>query len=394
MREVTTSEVRCEFAEDLKITDVHELTIPNLLPDGNYDVTVAPMFVEFLQYKEPNYIVGPESQVFQLLTGQDAPESAPLNFDTSSRDSVRVDLVWDEPLLANGQVSYSIDCSCSQNEVSERTSWLLPSTEYTFTVTPFTTADAGPNATVTVKTCQEDTRATAKTRDACFALPGFILAEDGVTARPCADFAQEIVVNVCFYPTSDLGVNASSLVMREGFWRTSSDSSDFRACPLAGACVGGLTDDLCQANYTGSLCAVCEEDFFLNGQVCVSCLEEGVLHYLPLIIFLVLLISAAVATRRIARQRETTSLKVLESTGTISKVLLTTFQILSAFTWSLGVAFPELEPRNSHHHSDFTENNLPLGCASSYLTLENLRLCYVRRCLSLFQDLCGLYRVG
>lgn len=391
-------EIRCEFAEDLEITGGYEFTIPNLLPDVDYQVTVTPIFVEFALFREPNYVIGPESQVFQLRTGQDAPDSAPLNLDTSSRDSDRIDLIWEEPLQANGAVSYAIDCSCSQTRVSERTSTsfagLLPSTEYTFTVTPFTASGAGPNATLTVKTCQPDTRANAKTDDTCFALPGYFLAEDGVTARPCAEFAEEIVVNVCFDTASDLGVNASRLLMQEGFWRTSSDSSDFRPCPLAGACVGGIADDLCRANYTGPLCAVCEQGFFLNGQVCESCVEPDVSGFGPLIAFFVVLIAAVFVLKVYAWKKQITAFEALETMGTKAKVLLTTYQIVSAFTWSLGVAFPEAYSQLLSIlffiTLDVTEVVLPLGCALELTYLGELAIVL---CLPLFVFIPGFLRL-
>ena len=336
---------RCEFAKDLENGAEYSIVIPDLVPDSNYQVTILPIFVEFELYREPNYIFGPASKVFLLRTADDIPESAPLNLVATAREAGRIDLVWDPPIRANGELSYGIDCSCSQSGVSRRTSFsfigLSPTTEYTFTVTPLTSVGPGPNASITVSTCQTNTRAGPETQDTCFAAPGFFLDYDQFTARPCSAFTAEIAFEACASLGSVIGVNTSGLVMNEGFWRTSETSSDFRACPIESACIGGLAGDLCDFNYTGPLCAVCETGFFFNGRVCDSCSSMSSTNYaIPLTVF-TLLVLAILLGKLYAYRSETSLFKMIEPLEPKAKVLFTTYQIIGTFSWSLGVAFPQ-----------------------------------------------------
>jgi len=71
------------------------------------------------------------------------------------------------------------------------------------------------------------------------------------------------------------GATLESLPLEEGFWRTTSTSTDIRACIVKEACVGGTeAGKYCAEGHEGPYCDVCEESYSKNSEgLCVSCEE-------------------------------------------------------------------------------------------------------------------------
>jgi hypothetical protein len=73
-----------------------------------------------------------------------------------------------------------------------------------------------------------------------------------------------------------------------GSWRISLASTDALPCPWgAEACLGGLTygNTSCAAGYVGPLCALCDEDSFLEptARVCEKCTSANIASSLALL---------------------------------------------------------------------------------------------------------------
>ena len=71
----------------------------------------------------------------------------------------------------------------------------------------------------------------------------------------------------------------STVVSREGFWRSGIASSTFYACPTPETCVGGAirrtADDQCVQGNAGILCATCAKHYVRSGGACTWC-KDGV----------------------------------------------------------------------------------------------------------------------
>ena len=71
----------------------------------------------------------------------------------------------------------------------------------------------------------------------------------------------------------------STVVSREGFWRSGKASSTFYACPTPETCVGGAilrtTDDQCFEGNAGILCATCAKHYVRSGGACTLCKDGG-----------------------------------------------------------------------------------------------------------------------
>lgn len=137
-------------------------------------------------------------------------------------------------------------------------------------------------------------------------------------------------------------LRVDDLNVASGFWRPLITSIDIRECPLGStACIGGQNLSLCQPNYEGPLCAICSEGYFSNGAGCDRCEDPNLTSFAPLIAALstvvVLLLVSVCVVRRYAHRLSLAGKLALKL-----KVLISTYQIVGTFTWTLGTAFPSL----------------------------------------------------
>ena len=170
----------------------------------------------------------------------------------------------------------------------------------------------------------------------CVAKRGFFLDQSQTQALACSAFGKGVELKDCL--VDDLGVD--DLNIASGFWRPSLVSTDIRACPLGStSCGGGQNVSLCQPNYEGPMCAVCSEGYFSNGAECDRCEEPNLTSFTPLIAalctFVVLLLASVCVVRRFAHRFSLAGKLALKL-----KVLISTYQIVGTFTWTLGTAFP------------------------------------------------------
>jgi hypothetical protein len=83
----------------------------------------------------------------------------------------------------------------------------------------------------------------------------------------------------------------NQLVLNSGYWRRYADNEAVLSCPLQDACVGGnMTGEaLCAAGYSGQLCAVCDNGYYLDDAKCVKCASGG--FFSPVLVVLLTFLS-------------------------------------------------------------------------------------------------------
>lgn len=93
-------------------------------------------------------------------------------------------------------------------------------------------------------------------------------------------------------PSNTLSCYGSTLVLKEGFWRISSNSIDIFSCPYGSkACKGGETINIesCNIGYEGPLCGVCQSGYGLHTatKTCVECSGVSVIDQIDLIYIII-----------------------------------------------------------------------------------------------------------
>ena len=134
------------------------------------------------------------------------------------------------------------------------------------------------------------------------------------------------------------GMELSTIVLKEGTWRRSTDTRDVRACPVEKACIGGNSskpNGYCRAGHEGPYCNICEEGFSKDVfKLCQRCsaLDKGNAVQLALS-FLGVLAGIALLyflwTRCMAK-RLATNPKLLSGVKSGGRILLVMFQVRRA----------------------------------------------------------------
>ena len=353
---------RCDFASGAAVNRLgpsgtgedFDSTI-DLEPGETYSVRLRPVVVKFASNKLIGYKFGPLSNVRTFVAKEAAPGGPVRELSVQSREDDRIVLLWLEPLNRNGLiVRYVIIVNDGQNPSLNSTSEAVapgeparatttlkdldPSVRYDITVFAETTIGAGPVANITVETCPQNMRSLADDPSSCVAKRGFFLGKDATKPISCALFDGFIDRTDCL--EDDLRVG--DLKLASGFWRPAIDSVDIRACPLgATACSGGQNLSLCKPNYDGPLCAVCSEGFFFNGEVCDICESPSLVGFTSL--FAALCLTFCIATcSYIFVKRNFDQISRAGSVALKFKVLISTYQIVATFSWTLGTAFPSI----------------------------------------------------
>lgn len=285
-----------------------------------------------------------------IRTSEDVPVGAPMALQSAGAEDRLILLTWEPPLteLSNGVIeSYQIEIqgfAIASSTVETYTFvGLTAATSYSARVQAKTSVDGyGPwSEYVVISTCAFNT-IKLNGELACSAIDGYILTDENEAAISCASLLNSIEQVTCL---SQPSMDPEQLLIAPGYWRTNPGSINIRECINSAACVGSIgsnTSSLCLLGHTGPLCDVCELDFFNNGNTCQACSATSVSNWVPLIIFLCVagILAAAiwygkrfVKTRLLTREQNA-------SLGSKFKVLLTTYQIVGTFTWSLAVVFP------------------------------------------------------
>ena len=80
-------------------------------------------------------------------------------------------------------------------------------------------------------------------------------------------------------PTGATCSGGSSMVVKNGYWRSSIDSEVVYSCEYSAACIGGSSDDQlgsCATGYAGVMCQSCEVGYTMNSDYkCAKCPEQA-----------------------------------------------------------------------------------------------------------------------
>ena len=348
---------RCGFAQQFGYTtgstpdSILSVTIDGLQPASTYEVTIAALNVTAnipAALEELLFTLGPVISPFSITTAADLPEGNITQIRATTREDQRISLEWADPPSPNGVIEqYEVELiGESRVETSSIASISLDrlgaDAAYSIRIRAATSAGFGEwSPPFDVSTCPENLKST-NTTGACFAERGFFLDEAEASPRNCLEFIGLIELGDC--ERENLRVNELSAL--PGVWRSGSGSIDFRQCPLGvSSCAGGslvaLNSTLCQPNYEGPLCAICADGYFYNGVQCEACDAPSLTSFAPLITSLGVLIVAVVVATVIAT-RYTQLLKTVGRLALKFKVLITTYQIVGTFSWTLGAVFPSV----------------------------------------------------
>ena len=350
-------------------------------PGEKYSLTVRPVVLTFESDKLVSYRYGPVSNSQRIVAADSIPDGPVRFLSVQTREDDRFSLQWTEPEKSNGRITrYTVIRDDGMSNVtlefvilgeSSQVSFTVPNlnsgSAYTVYVYPETTKGRGPPASIELETCPENMRTLKAGTSRCVAKRGFFLGKNGNAAIPCSLVDGRIDTTGCL--EDDL--NVRDLSIRRGFWRPSLDSFDIRRCPFGSrACTGGQNLSLCQPSYEGPMCAVCSNGFYLNGGNCDRCDELDWAALVALFAFLALFILIVVGVElysiymakpnesaekelfaelphNTAEEKKTASSpsckKMPVGDATLQlKVLVSTYQILGTFLWTLGTAFPRI----------------------------------------------------
>ena len=348
----------CVFVGDSAITPV---VLPGLEEQFDLTIDVDPGETYTLKIRAAVLVFGPGELVdFKFgpfsnevtFVAQDAPPGGPVvGLSAQSREDDRVALQWSPPVKANGAiVKYVIVrelVSKSQGDASNVTfetgqqfftvTGLAAGAKYNLAVFAETSKGPGPLAAIGVETCPENMLTLDGDATTCVARRGFFSDPNRNKALACSSFGQSIELEDCLVDN----LRVDDLKIASGFWRPSLFSTDFRECPLGStSCSGGQNVSLCQPNYEGPMCAVCSEGYFSNGVECDSCEDPSLTSFTPVIAafstLTFLLLASFLFIRRFANRFSLAGKLALKL-----KVLISTYQIVGTFTWTLGTAFPK-----------------------------------------------------
>ena len=77
-------------------------------------------------------------------------------------------------------------------------------------------------------------------------------------------------------------MNGDKVYPKEGYWRSSWNSTNFYECPIDTACLGGVENENVKGDcdeslgYSGRKCSVCMDDYTRIGKFeCSKCPEES-----------------------------------------------------------------------------------------------------------------------
>ena len=327
-------------------------------PGETYELKMRAVVLSFESEKLVAYKFGPLSNE-QSIVAQDAVPSGPVvDLSVESKEDDRISLRWSEPLQPNGRiVRYSVVIRAASglsgdgtNETFEASATggaaavftfadLNFSSSYEITVIPETSKGQGPPARLTFETCPLNMRTLATDKSSCVAKRGFFLVGDSSKAIECASLGSAINLVGCL----SNNVRVADLDISAGYWRPALNSFDIRLCPFGSiACNGGQNLSLCNPSYEGPLCAVCSEGFFSNGVECDRCAAPSSRSVMSLLFFISAALAAAIFFRCNVCTRSNDEFLFGGKFNAIFKVLVSTYQIMSTFLWTLGTAFPRL----------------------------------------------------
>ncbi|GMI07371.1 hypothetical protein TrVE_jg10073 [Triparma verrucosa] len=74
-----------------------------------------------------------------------------------------------------------------------------------------------------------------------------------------------------------IGLTLATLPLKDGYWRSSSQSDKIVKCEIDTSCVHASPDDSCTIGHTGPICSVCTEGYNKNAvDICKPCSSAGV----------------------------------------------------------------------------------------------------------------------
>ena len=323
-------------------------------PGESYSVKVRPIVLSFETDKLVVYKFGPLSNE-RAIVAEDAAPSGPVR-DTrvQSREDDRLNLQWSQPLTPNGRIvryvlimsggstnlvtNETVDVFTSgESSVSFTLTDLDASAVYDITIFAETSRGRGPPAARTFATCPKNMRTLKNDPTNCVAKRGFFLTKGANGAIACSSLGNFVELADCL----EDNLKVQDLRLARGFWRPSLDSIDIRRCPLgSNACRGGQNLSLCQPNYEGPMCAVCSEGFFSNDVECDKCTEPNWTRTAPWV-YVGVTILGFLLCGGVYFAINSKNDNILGGTMALKfKVLLSTYQIVGTFTWTLGTAFP------------------------------------------------------
>jgi hypothetical protein len=241
------------------------------------------------------------------------------------------------------------------------------------------------------------------------------------TKTTCDDCTSKSGVTTCY---------ADVLVIQEGYWRRHNTSIAVLDCLESSSCIGGayVANDLCETGYEGPLCAVCADGYYRDGQQCSVCDDSGSISsvlafYIAVAILLVGVMTFFFYLKCIDTKPElekTQSIRKIlgeidnlstdsgevnsQVEGTVSgsdalpkptfkeramawfqaeykdlriklKIVITTYQIISAIPSVLSVRFPSAFDSFLGAFNVFNLNvvsSIPVGCTQNYTFVDEL----------------------
>lgn len=339
--------VFCEYVDTFEKVGDRFGTVVDLLPAQAYFVQVRAFIFLIREAAEASFRFGPQSTQVLLATTEAPPDGQIENVTIAVREADRMELQWKSPTEPNG-VIIRYDISVNDGARNETTTTptivlrdLQPDTDYSILLRAATRAGAGEwSQRFLVKTCPKSMKSNSA-EEVCFATRGFFLDKNGEPIE-CLNFLSSIEYGLC----EQEQLKVEQLSLSSGFWRPSRESIDIRPCPLgATSCAGGLLSvangTLCQPNYAGPLCTVCATGYFFNGAECDKCDSPNLTSFVPFIAA----VGIGLAIVAMVYCFNTYDSNRFSSAGKFAlkfKVLITTYQIVGTFTWTLGTAFPSV----------------------------------------------------
>ncbi|GMH93142.1 hypothetical protein TrST_g13735 [Triparma strigata] len=179
------------------------------------------------------------------------------------------------------------------------------------------------------------------------------------------------------------GMTLNALDLEEGYWRTTSNSTEILRCISKKHCLGGANITImCADGYTGPLCAVCESGYAVMGSgellTCEQCTGTSIVKIIAWLIFVLVILAAAVLVsfltsskdrQQSIRSRSDSFAKALEKITKytpVVKIILSYFQVTGTLGLVYGIRFPTIFSIITNIISGLFSLNLfvvmPLGC--------------------------------
>ena len=154
----------------------------------------------------------------------------------------------------------------------------------------------------------------------CICPKGTFLSANGIICEKIVNGVEE----------NEEGMSLEFLYLKAGFWRTNSNSTDIRDCPVEAACIGGNhTTSYCRTGHGGPYCNLCDEgyskDVFGLCQECQTSTTSLVVSIATMIALGVGFIIAYILWNRFAKKNRKMSKKMMGGL----KILIVTYQIIA-----------------------------------------------------------------